>query len=116
MHFLVETCVSRFAVDALRDAGHDVLWVPEAGPDPGDEEVLARAVREDRILVTLDKDFGDLVFVKGQAHPAIVRLVAMPVRRQADALLRLVRSNAPDLQARSLIVIERDRVRIRRPE
>jgi len=61
-------------VEYLRSAGHDVLAVAETMPQANDPEILARAVSEGRILVTNDKDFGDLVFRSGQAHHGVVLL------------------------------------------
>ena len=55
-----EACVVR-----LRQSGHDVLWVREAAPGSADSAVLARALAEDRLLITFDKDFGELVFKSG---------------------------------------------------
>ena len=52
----------RLAVTELRGAGHDVAWVREDNPGAQDAEVLRRAQAEDRILVTFDKDFGELAF------------------------------------------------------
>ena len=59
---LPEACVV-----ALRQAGHDVLWIREAAPGASDTVVLARAQAEKRLLITFDKDFGDLVFHRGLA-------------------------------------------------
>jgi len=50
------------AVAALRLRGHDVLWVRTDAPGSNDDQVLARAQRENRIIVTFDKDFGELAF------------------------------------------------------
>jgi predicted nuclease of predicted toxin-antitoxin system len=50
------------AVTALRENGHDVAWIRENAPGSGDEEVLTRAQQEERILITFDKDFGELAF------------------------------------------------------
>ena len=50
------------AVEALRANGHDVVWVREDARGSNDEQVLARAQQEDRILITFDKDFGELAF------------------------------------------------------
>lgn len=50
---------------ALRKQGHDVVWIREAAPGSGDTEVLERAQEEDRILITFDKDFGELAFKRG---------------------------------------------------
>lgn len=55
-----EECVSR-----LRQAGHDVLWIRETAPGSPDAAVLARTLAEERLLVTFDKDFGELVFRRG---------------------------------------------------
>jgi Domain of unknown function (DUF5615) len=50
------------AVEALRRLGHDVAWVRTDAPGSKDPEVLQRAAQEERVLVTLDKDFGELAF------------------------------------------------------
>ncbi len=50
------------AVEALRADGHDVMWIREEGRGSSDEQILARAQREKRILITFDKDFGELAF------------------------------------------------------
>ncbi len=50
------------AVEALRVSGHDVLWIRTAAPGSKDPVVLARAQAENRILITFDKDFGELAF------------------------------------------------------
>ena len=50
------------AVIALRENGHDVAWVREDARGSNDEQILARAQQEERILITFDKDFGELAF------------------------------------------------------
>ncbi len=50
------------AVMALREDGHDVVWIRTEAPGSHDEDILARAKTEDRILITFDKDFGELAF------------------------------------------------------
>jgi len=54
-------------VAALRERGHDVLWIREVARGSPDHAVLARAQSEARLLITFDKDFGDLVFHRGKA-------------------------------------------------
>ena len=68
MRVLLDTCVWGGAVKDLRSAGHDALWAGDWEQDPGDEEILARAHDENRVLVTLDKDFGELAVVKRTPH------------------------------------------------
>jgi predicted nuclease of predicted toxin-antitoxin system len=53
------------AVLALLGAGHDVLWARTEMPGASDEDVMARAAAERRLLVTFDTDFGELVHRRG---------------------------------------------------
>ena len=76
MKLLLDSCVWGGAAGRLRAAGHDVAWSGDWPADPGDEEVLARALAEGRVLVTLDKDFGELAVVRELPHAGILRLVA----------------------------------------
>jgi predicted nuclease of predicted toxin-antitoxin system len=50
------------SVNKLRSAGHDVVAIITDSPGAADEEILTRAVRETRIILTFDRDFGELVF------------------------------------------------------
>ena len=63
MKALLDSCVRGGVRDALLAAGHDVVWTGDWAEDPGDDEILALAHREGRALVTLDKDFGRLLFL-----------------------------------------------------
>jgi predicted nuclease of predicted toxin-antitoxin system len=56
-----QICIAR-----LRESQHDVLWIREAAPGSSDADVIQRALAEDRLLITLDKDFGELVFRSGR--------------------------------------------------
>jgi len=73
--FLANENAPREAVLAARGAGFDVTWMVELQPGSSDEIVLALAQREDRVLVTFDKDFGELVFRHGRAgSPGVILL------------------------------------------
>lgn len=62
MRILADENVPGAAVEMLRSAGHDVAWVSEGEPGTADTDILSRATEESRLLVTFDKDFGDLAF------------------------------------------------------
>ena len=62
MYLLANENFPADAIAALRQRGHDVVWVHTEAPGSSDEQVLARAQAEDRILITFDKDFGELAF------------------------------------------------------
>ena len=74
MRLLANENFPREAVEALRDRGHDVAWVRTDSPGSSDEEVIHRARAEDRILITFDKDFGELAFRSGLFSPSGVIL------------------------------------------
>ena len=69
MNLLLDSCVWGLAKFELITLGHDVGWAGDWAQDPGDEEVLARAYQERRVLITLDKDFGELAILRGLPHP-----------------------------------------------
>jgi hypothetical protein len=62
MRFLANENIPPGAVGRLRDLGHDVLSVKESMTGSDDAAILARAVSEQRVLITFDKDFGELAF------------------------------------------------------
>lgn len=113
MKLLLDSCVWGGARDIIAAAGHDVVVVPEWGADPGDAEVLRRAHEEGRVLVTLDKDFGELVIVRGLLHSGLVRLVGLRAREQGVAVVEVCRNYEADLAAAAIVTVYRDRVRVR---
>ena len=101
------------AVRALRAAGFDVLSVAEALAGADDEGVIALALREGRILLTEDKDFGQLVFAARSKSVGVV-LIRFPASARssvADRMLELVRKHANRLTG-SFVVLQPERIRI----
>lgn len=66
MKILLDTCVWGGVKEKLVTEGYDVIWAGEWTDDPGDEEILERSHGEGRVLVTLDKDFGELAAAQGR--------------------------------------------------
>ena len=116
MKLLLDACIGRWAKEALEVAGHDVAWVGEWPEDPGDSAVLSVAHAERRILVTLDRDFGELAVLQGQAHSGIIRLVNAPARQHAPICIQVLDKHAAELLLGSIATVEPGRVRIRRPD
>ena len=113
MKVLLDSCVWGKAVSELTDAGHDVIWVGDWPTDPGDEEILQTAHRESRVLVTLDKDFGEHAIVHGQPHGGIIRLVNWSAHQQAAICLNVLIRYGAELQAGAIVTAEPGRVRVR---
>jgi predicted nuclease of predicted toxin-antitoxin system len=78
VRWLADECIAASLVDFLRRAGHDVLYVAEHDPGSDDIEVVEQAAREARLLLTEDRDFGDLVFRHGHLAPGIVLMRIAP--------------------------------------
>lgn len=75
MRFLADENFPGAAVSALRVAGHDVTWVRTECPAASDHDVIALAAKEKRVILTFDKDFGELAFRTGRFSAAgVVRL------------------------------------------
>lgn len=85
MKLLLDSCIWGLAKNQLQGLGHEAVWAGDWDVDPGDDEILRQATSERRILVTLDKDFGELVIVRGHLHSGIIRLVNFPAKQQASA-------------------------------
>ncbi len=115
MRFLADENFPRTAVEALRRAGRDLSWVTESAAGSSDEAVLARALVDERVLLTFDKDFGELVLRGGAAASCGVVLVRLPLTSPDLLARRVVASLAtrPDWSG-AFSVIELDRVRVRR--
>ena len=114
MRFLADENFPGPAVHALRAAHFDVGWVAEDERAIDDEAVLARSIRESRVLLTFDKDFGELAFRRRMpAHSGVV-LFRLP-DQSLDAVVRIVlqaiSSNHP--WQGSFAVVTDGRIRIR---
>lgn len=115
MKLLLDTCVWGGAVKTLEASGHNVVWAGQWSEDPGDEEILAIAHNEDRILVTLDKDFGEMAIVQRKSHSGIVRLVNLSAKQQGIVCLRVIEKYGRELQSGAIVTVEPGRIRIRPP-
>ena len=115
MKFLLDVCAaSRRMNDALTSQGHDVLTALDRNPRATDEEILDLALAEGRILITEDKDFGELAFVRKLPCPGIIRFVEMAVEEKVGAMRELLEQHQNAMNETSLIVVTRRRIRIRR--
>jgi hypothetical protein len=85
MRFLANENLPSGAVGALAAAGHDVVWIRAAAPGTVDSDVLAWAEREERVLVTFDKDFGELAARAVLPPTCGVVLLRVPMPKPGDA-------------------------------
>jgi predicted nuclease of predicted toxin-antitoxin system len=83
MRFLADESCDFSVVRALRAAGFDVSAIAEAAPRTIDKKVIETALREIRVLVTEDKDFGQLVFAASHASNGVI-LIRVPAEARPD--------------------------------
>jgi predicted nuclease of predicted toxin-antitoxin system len=84
MRFLANENFPGAAVTVLEAAGHDIVWVRIAALGTTDPDVLAWVAREERILLALDKDFGELARGSALPHTCGVVLLRTPMSRPSD--------------------------------
>lgn len=112
MRFLVDRCAGRKLATWLRGSGHDVVEAREMGEDPGDRELLRRASDDRRVLVTLDKDFGKLVYAEHGAHAGLLRLPDVPAAERIRLVERVLAAHSDALGAGAVITVRGNRIRV----
>lgn len=114
MKILADENVDGPLVAYLRSVGHDVTWMAEADPGREDDEVLALAREQQRVIVTQDRHFGDLVFRDRHGAAGVIYL-RLRSRSLVELLERFQRA-WPEVESRAIghyVVVSRGRVRVR---
>lgn len=108
MLFLVDECAGPAVATWLRSESHDVFFVYDEARGMTDEQVLTKAFAEGRILITIDKDFGERVYRDQQPHCGVI-LLRLADQRSAikiEALRKLITAFAQQLPNRFVTVSE----------
>jgi predicted nuclease of predicted toxin-antitoxin system len=114
LKFLADECCDAGLVASLRNNGHDVLYIMEEKPGATDDEVLRIAYNEDRILITEDMDFGELVYrFKKPAKGIILVRIDIKERQLKWERLRKLIDNYPDRLKGRFIVVDIQKFRFR---
>lgn len=115
MRCIVDECLGTLVVRWLESRGHDVTSIRDRFPRLPDSDILALGVREDRIVITIDKDFGDLVFQKLRPHRGVI-LLRLSDQRAAARIAALERflAEVPDDLSSCFVVVTDQAVRVAR--
>jgi len=99
VRILADSNIVSQAVRGLRDGGHDVAYAAERAMDPGDEALLAEAVRENRVFLTKDHDIGVLVHRDLRPHRGVLLVDDLGAPAAESALILGAVSSHQDLLA-----------------
>ena len=114
MNFIADESVDRHIVDRLRADGHDVVYIAEIEPGAIDEELLTMANDRKALLLTSDKDFGELVFRQGLVSGGVLlmRLAGLSQDTKAKLVSTVIRSHVRQIP-QAFTVVTSGAVRIR---
>lgn len=115
MKFLADESIDRQIIECLRRAGHQVLYVAEMEPGISDESVLTLANAQAALLLTADKDFGEIVF-RQRLHGhgiVLIRLAGLSPTRKAEMSVSAINQHVEELSC-AFTVITPGICRIRR--
>ena len=115
MNFLADENIDKPIVERLRQENHQVWYIAEIAPSISDDIVLNLANDENAILLTNDKDFGELVFRQQRGHLGIIliRLAGLSMEKKIEIVLSTINNYLPELP-HSFTVISKGHVRLRR--
>ena len=117
MEFLVDVGVSKAVEKWLRSEDHNVIAVRDLDPRMSDSEILERAVLERRLVITMDKDFGELVYNSGKPHAGILLLrLAEASSAEKVAVVREIMLRYSRKLPGRFAVYQNGRLRIRKPK
>ncbi len=113
--FIIDVSMGVLVEDYLQEAGTDFLSVRKVDPKMKDMDILAMAVKEKRIIITLDKDFGELVYNSGMPHAGVLllRLEDAKAPEKVRILANILEKYAHELPGH-FCVFSNDRFRIKK--
>ena len=109
---LLDACLSPRCAEALRAEGFDVDYVGDWPVVAADADIVRAAAESGRVIITLDKDFGELAVVAGMRHSGIVRLVNLSVARHPATCAMIVRRYRDELSGGAIVTVSPGRVRV----
>ena len=114
MRFLLDVNAGRAIADLLLELGHDVELVALVDSGMADGEILDWAIREERIIITTDSDFDQMVWLQQRQHFGILRLENLPRAERMLLFQEVLENHLRDLEDGAIVIAKRQRIRVRR--
>lgn len=111
MKFLVDRCAGHRLAQWLQSQGHDVVESKDFGPDPGDVVLLSWANEDQRVLISVDTDFGHLIYMKKEPHCGLIRLPDVPAIQRINIMKHLLETHKKSLETGAIITIRGNKIR-----
>ncbi len=112
MKFLADVNIENLIVKHLRELSYDVKWMLEENPFLNDEDILLISINEKRILLTNDKDFGELIFKKNKNMFGVIlfRIQQNEIELKVKIIDSLIKSHKDKLEFK-FIVVSKNKIR-----
>ena len=115
MDFLVDNCAGTGLAHWLRSNGHNALDARSLGADPGDRALLELAAAQNRVMLTIDSDFGELIYRHHAAHAGLIRLPDVLTPQRIALVAEVINRHRQELERRAIITIRGGRIRVAPP-
>lgn len=114
MKFLLDVNASGVMSPILLELGHGIACVADVDPKMTDSAILEWAVKEQRIIITTDSDFEQMIWLQDKLHCGVLRLENLPRKERIDLLREVLTDYAQELEAGAIIIATQKKIRVRR--
>ncbi len=113
MKFLLDVNASGALLSLLIELGHDVICVRDVNPQMDDDDIIDWAVRENRIIITTDTDFEQMIWQQQKPHRGVLRLENLPRLERKLLLHEVLENHAQNLASGAVVIATKQKIRIR---
>ena len=111
--FLADVNIEKPLIDFLLKQGYDIKWIPDIDCGLADEDLLKLANKEKRILITNDKDFGELIFLRKRLSAGMILFRVKGQRTQDKVrLMKKLMMGYREKLLKHFIIVTKDKIRV----
>lgn len=115
LRLLIDVNVGRIVEQWLRDNGYDTIAVRDVDSSLADSQILEHGLLDNRFVITMDKDFGELVYRSGQSHSGVLLLrLETETSQEKIKALALVLSDYAESLENNFCIYQNGQLRIRK--